>query len=45
MKRLHQIILVLFISISLFAISSPNVLAGDGNLEKAPPGGKYKQVS
>lgn len=45
MKRLHQIMLLLIVSISLFAISSPNVLAGDDNLEKAPPGGKYKQVS
>lgn len=45
MKRLHQIMLLLIVSISLCAISSPNVLAGDDNLEKAPPGGKYKQVS
>src|SRR5690554_24420 len=37
----------MFIAIIIFALAatSPNILAGAENLEKAPPGGKYKKVS
>jgi hypothetical protein len=37
----------MFIAITIFAIAGTlqNILAGGENLEKAPPGGKYKKVS
>ena len=45
MKSIHLKIMFLVIGILVVAAVSKNILAGDDDLEKAPPGGKYKKVS
>lgn len=45
MRYLRGLMFLFIVSLSLSLVSSPNIRAAGENVDKAPPGGKYKQVS